>query len=181
MNIHVVYSSLTGNTEKVAKAIYAGYKGGEKLISKIKEKPDISAADIVAVGYWVDKGGPNTEAMKFLESIKGKKVFVFATLAYFADSEHGFDSVNKGCEIAKEAGNEVIGHFVCSGPLDPAMIERFKKMAAEGSTDHHAYTAEKGVRYEMTKAHPTKTELALASERFNERVEMQRRIAELKK
>ncbi|MDO5734044.1 MAG: flavodoxin family protein [Eubacteriales bacterium] len=178
MKIHVVYSSLTGCTKQVAEAIYAGYEG-EKAISKVSDKPDLSDADIVALGYWVDKGGPNEEVQKFISELSGKKVFVFATLAYFADSEHGFQSVWRGVEAVKAAGNEVIGHYVCNGALAPALIEKFKKMAAEGSGNHHAFTPEKGVRYEIMKNHPTPAELALGSERFNERVELNRRIAEL--
>lgn len=180
MKVHIVYSSLTGCTKKVAEALYNGLTGVEKTISDVSSNPDVSDADIVAFGYWVDKGGPNEKAAKWLEGVKGKRVFVFATLAYYADSKHGFEAVWRGVEAAEAAGNEVIGHYVCNGALNPALIERFKRMAKEGSDNHHAYTPEKGIRYEIMAKHPTEAELALGSERFNERVEYCLKLAQLK-
>lgn len=176
MKVLVAYSSMSGCTKKVAEALYNGLEGVEKTLADIKDKPDASGYDVVAVGYWVDKGGPNAQAAEFIKTLKGKRVFVFATLAYYIDSEHGFQSVWKGVKAAEEAGAEVIGHFGANGHLSDAIIERFKKMAAQGSDDHHAFTPEKGIRYAVMKDHPTAAECALASERFNERLELCRRL-----
>lgn len=180
MKIAVVYSSLTGCTKRVAEAIYNGINVEcEKEIHKVNQAFDLSDADYVAIGYWVDKGGPDELSRKFMQDLQGKKVFVFCTLAYYADSKHAYDCISEGVKILEEGGNEVIGNYVANGALAEAMIKRFKTMAENSSQDHHAFTPEKGARYEVLAKHPTKAECDLASERFNERVEIQEKIAKL--
>ncbi len=78
MKILVAYSSKTGNTKKLAAGIYSLLKRDvEDLdisICKMSNAKDLDAYDTILVGYWVDKGGPNKEATKFLSSLKGKRV-----------------------------------------------------------------------------------------------------------
>ena len=97
-NILVAYSSKTGNTKKLAEGILDGIKKMEGGvvdtadivdIKDIKDISEIDKYDTVIAGYWVDKGGANEEAAVFLKKITGKKVGIFATLAYWPDSEHG--------------------------------------------------------------------------------------------
>lgn len=78
MSILVTYSSKTGNTEKVGQAIH-------EVVSEkadIKKLPDVSCEnyDTVVMGYWVDKGTANAEALEFMKTLGGKKVVLFGTL-----------------------------------------------------------------------------------------------------
>lgn len=183
MKISIVYSSLSGCTRKVAEALYEGLAElpyVERSLADVTTKPDVSDADIVCFGYWVDKGGPNEKAAEWFSSVHGKRVFVFSTLAYNVDSKHGFEAGWKGVELAESQGNEVIGHFTCNGHLSDSLIQRFKRMAAEGKDSRHAFTPEKGIRYEIMASHPTAAELALGAERLRERVEYCRRVDELR-
>ena len=86
MKILVTYSSKTGNTKKLAEGIYEGLGEMEKEILPMSEVKSLDAYDTVLAGYWVDKGGANEEAAAFLKEISGKKVGVFATLAFWPDS-----------------------------------------------------------------------------------------------
>ena len=54
MKTLVVYSSRTGNTEKVARAVAEGLHDCD--VYAVKDAPNPSGYDFVAVGYWVDKG-----------------------------------------------------------------------------------------------------------------------------
>ena len=54
MKTLVVYSSRTGNTGKVARAVAEGLHDCD--IYPVKDAPNPSGYDFVAVGYWVDKG-----------------------------------------------------------------------------------------------------------------------------
>lgn len=177
MKVLVVYSSLSGNTKKVAQALYDGLEVEDKKLADIKDNPSFEEYDIIAVGYWVDKAGPCEAAKEYMMKIKNKSVFVFATLSFKADSEHAFKSITNGVKVVEE-NNEVIGHFICSGKLSESLIARFRK--ADPKTDHHAMTKEKEIRLEITKSHPTKEEMALGSQRLNERIEIYRRLKELK-
>lgn len=167
MRILVTYSSKTGNTKKLAQGIFEGLGDKEKIILPMSEVTDMSAYDIVLAGYWVDKGGPNQEAAEFLKKIEGKKVGIFATLAFWPDSEHGFHSILAGEKLVSEK-NHVIGKYVCQGKLDEKMIEMFEKMP-EGNP--HRPTPEKRKRYVISANHPSAADIAVAAEMFRERIE----------
>ncbi|MBQ3512189.1 MAG: flavodoxin [Lachnospiraceae bacterium] len=167
MRILVTYSSKTGNTKKLAEGIFEGLKEVDKSILPMKEVEDVSAYDVVLAGYWVDKGGPNQEAAEFLKKIEGKKVGLFATLAFWPDSEHGFGSILAGEKLVIEK-NHVIGKYICQGKIDERMIEMFEKMP-EGSP--HRPTPEKRKRYAISANHPSQADIAVAAEMFRERIE----------
>ena len=96
MNILITYSSKTGNTKKLAEGIYEGLATDNKTILPMSEVTSLEEYDTILVGYWVDKGAPNEESKKFLEAIKGKTVGLFATLGFWADSEHAWKSICNG-------------------------------------------------------------------------------------
>lgn len=165
--ILVTYSSKTGNTKKLAEGIYDGLEGMDRTILPMAEVTDLSGYDIVLAGYWVDKGAPNTEAAKFLETIEGKTVGLFATLAFWPDSEHAYQSVLNGEKLVKEK-NHVIGKYICQGKIDDQMVAFFEKMP-EGNP--HRPTPEKRKRYAVSANHPSKADIAVAAEMFRERIE----------
>lgn len=166
MKVQIIYSSLSGKTKKLAEGIYNGLEGNDKSIHDLKEGIPALDGDIILLGYWVDKGGPNDEMKALMESLENKVVGVFCTLAYFVDSTHGYESVMKGVELVKDK-NTVLGSYVCNGALSEELIENFRKAPKGG---HHSATPQSEKRWEMMKKHPTELDIALAVERFNERI-----------
>lgn len=152
--ITVVYSSKTGNTKRVAEAIAAACETEALALTA-----DMTVAtDMVAVGYWVDKGMPNAEALHFLESLNGKKVFLFGTLGADADSEHATRTKENARNLIAER-NVLLGEFLCQGAIDPKLIEMFKQFPP----DHpHAITPERLARYARAAKHPDAADLAAA-------------------
>lgn len=165
MKVLVTYSSKTGNTKKLAEGIFDRITE-DKEILPMSEVKDLEKYDVVLAGYWVDRAAPNNEAKTFLESIDNKKVGVFATLAFWADSEHAWESLRAGEAIVKEK-NEVIGKFICQGKLDEKIIEMFEKLP---DNNPHKTTPEKRKRYEIAKNHPSPADIAAAAELFSERL-----------
>lgn len=168
MNIQIIYSSLTGCTQRLAQGIFDGITDHEKSIHNLEDGVPTLDGDLILLGYWVDKGGPNPEMKALMESLEGKIVGVFATLAYFVDTSHGVNSIMSGITAIKEK-NVVLGSYVCNGALDPNLIEKFKKGRDNSSL---TLSPEKELRWEMMKNHPTPCEIALGSERFNERIQL---------
>ena len=121
----VVYSSMTGNTKKLAEAVFEALPD-EKEIFELGEAPDPTAYDLVAVGFWFKSGKPNPETMEFLPKLSGKPTFIFAT--------HGapveYDHVAKGLEEAKGAagGAKILGSFSCMGAVNPKVLEKVRSM-----------------------------------------------------
>ncbi|QAS60347.1 flavodoxin family protein [Clostridium septicum] len=169
MNILITYSSVTGNTTKLAEGIYRNLTKDSELnieIDKISLTKNIEKYDAILVGYWVDKGAPNKEAEEFMKTIKNKKVGIFATLGAYPDSSYAFNSLLNGEEIIKE-DNEVIGKYICQGAVSPKLIEIFKKL---DSNSHHSITDEKLKRYKIAALHPNESEIKSAAILFKERL-----------
>ena len=121
MKYLVVYSSRTGNTKKVAEAIYQ-IVPEEKSISPVENAPDPSDYDFIAVGYWVDKGDVDTAAKSYMEKLNGQTVGLFFTLGAYPDSEHAEKAAERGRELCHKAN--VIGTFICHGKVDPKLIKQ---------------------------------------------------------
>ncbi|MEG0388858.1 MAG: flavodoxin family protein [Niameybacter sp.] len=166
MKILITYSSKTGNTKRLAEGIYNNIQLSDVTLLPIHEVEEVESYESILVGYWVDKGGPNEEAAKFMEGIKGKKVGLFATLGAYPDSQHGWDSLLKGEALVKEE-NEVVGKYICQGAVDEKLIEVFRKFAPGNP---HAITEAKLKRYGIAKQHPNKVEMESIAILFRERL-----------
>lgn len=166
MKLLITYSSKTGNTKKLAEGIYKYMEMADCDLKPISEVENIEDYDTILVGYWVDKGGPNTEAAEFLKTIKNKKVGIFATLGAYPDSQHGWDSLLNGEKLVKEE-NEVIGKYICQGKLSDKIISFFKTLGPENP---HAITPAKLKRYEIAAQHPNEAEMQSAAILFRERL-----------
>lgn len=167
MNVLVTYSSLTGNTKKLAEGIFDALSTQHKELQPICDVTNTDAYDIVLVGYWVDKEGPNEEAATFLKGLTNKTVGLFATLGYWADSEHAQDSLKKGEQLLDDT-NKLLARFICQGKLSDNIISAFKKMPADS---FHALTPEKLRRYEIAAKHPSVADISWAGELFEERIQ----------
>ena len=174
MKVQIIYSSLSGCTKRLAEGIYEELNVEAKEIFDLNDGEPVLDGDIILLGYWVDKGGPNAQMKAFMETVEGKKVGVFCTLGFWADSTHAQSSLHNGVELLKEK-NTIIGGYVCNGALSQKMIEAFR---ARTSGPHSANPASEA-RWEIMKEHPTRNEIALASERFNERIEMLKRLSDI--
>lgn len=163
MKVQVIYASLTGCTKRVAEAIYEEVPGDNKSIHDLKDGLPELTGDIILVGYWGIAGGPDKETKAFLSSIQGKAVGIFCTLGYYADSDHGRNTLKTGFDLVKDR-NDVIGGFVCNG----AVARSLQK--GQGKDGRTPPTEQKELRWEMVRDHPTKAECALAAERFRERI-----------
>lgn len=174
MKIQVIYSSLSGQTKKVAQAIFDAVAADDKTLHDLKDGEPALDGDVLLLGYWVDKGGPNAEMKAFLPKIQGKAVGIFCTLGYYADSSHAQKSLDAGIALVKEQ-NILLGSYVCNGALSESIIARFRKAGTSGP---HSASPENELRWEILQSHPTQAELNLAAERFRERAYLYQKYRE---
>ncbi len=174
MKVQIIYSSLSGKTKRLSEYLYEHINADEKSIFDLKDGVPALDGDVILLGYWVDKGGPNAEMKAFMETLSGKTVGVFCTLGFYPDASHGVGSIKNGVDAVSEK-NTVIGSYVCNGALSESIIQSFR---ARGNTGFHTATPESEIRWDVLKNHPTEAEMALAAERFNERLEILRRFNE---
>ncbi|RPJ77609.1 MAG: flavodoxin family protein [Deltaproteobacteria bacterium] len=117
----VVYSSQTGNTKKLAEAVYSALRG-EKSIYPVGEAPAPSGFDLVCVGFWLMAGKPDPKSQDYLRKVKTQKLFLFATHGASATSPHAQNAMEEARGLAPES--DMIGTFNCSGEVNPKVLEK---------------------------------------------------------
>ena len=167
MKVQIIYHSLSGCTEKLARGIFEGLKWEDKSIHNLAEGAPTVDGDAILLGYWVDQAGPCKPVKEFAQALEGKHVGLFCTMAFWCDASHGTTSLHNGAECVKEK-NTVIGGIAVNGRMSQKMIEMFRSM---GAGPHSANPASEA-RWALMKDHPTSCEIALAAERFNERIQL---------
>jgi len=140
----VVYDSVYGNTEKVAKALASGLEMGGAEVNCVKvdkvELDKLGAIDLLAVGGPVHAFGVSKPIKEFLERLKsieglsGKKGFAFDT------KFKGWWTGSAGRKIErklKDSGLTIVKSSVSAivkgreGPLEEGAEETFKQIGAE--------------------------------------------------
>lgn len=162
MKTLIVYSSLTGNTRRIAEAIAAALP--DVSICTVEEAPAAEDYDFVALGYWVDKGLPDSKSQKYMERIQNRVVALFGTLGAWPHSEHA-----EQCRLQAESmmrqpqrGNTVLGTFLCQGRVDPKVVAMMQKMA----DSVHPMTEERRLRLEEAAKHPDEQDCRNAVKTF---------------
>ncbi|WP_294483966.1 flavodoxin family protein [uncultured Mailhella sp.] len=151
MKTLVVYSSRTGNTKKVAQAM-AGVMPGCELLPVEEAPSSVDQYDVVAVGYWVDRGMPDAATRAWLEGVRNARLAFFGTLGAWPDSDHARECMARGEALALEParGNVVLGSWLCQGRVDPKVLEIMARMAG----DVHPMTEERKARIAEAARHP---------------------------
>ena len=146
-DIAVIYSSRTGNTQKVAERL------AEALGASCHSVKDTAAvpenADL-CIGTWIDRGTADASAKKYIESLRGRRVFIYGTLGAEPDSEHCAKGI-ANIRALFDPSNLV------QGAIDPMLIEMFKSMPKDNV---HAFTEENAARYAAAASHPDEGDFA---------------------
>lgn len=126
MNYSIVYSSATGNTEKLAKAIknhigacYFGKPSNEAL-----------EADVIFVGFWATKNSCSADIQRFIEKMANKKVFIFGTVGYDNTPAY-FEEILNNVKSLVPASNTIIGAYACQGKVSEKKQEQLKEAVPE--------------------------------------------------
>lgn len=122
MKALVTYFSHTGNTEKVAKAIYDEINNIDRDISTIKDIQSVDQYDFIFCGFPVRSHGVPEEVVSFIKSLpQGKKVAFFSTHG----SQHGGHLAVTAIEqaVSLAANTKVLGTFGCRGKVEQKVID----------------------------------------------------------
>ncbi len=160
MKTLVVYSSRTGNTRMIAEAVHSAMPEGTDIFP-VQDAPDPSGYDVIALGFWVDKGAPDDAMARYMDRVRGKSVGLFGTLGAWPDSDHARESMQKAVE--RVPGNRVLGTFICQGKVDPKLLAAMAKM---GGGNPHPMTEERKARIEEAAKHPNEADCDAARKVF---------------
>lgn len=137
MKVLILYSSLTGNTKKIAETFYESIEV-EKSILPISEiqSIDLDEYELLCVGYWVDKGICDEKSKHIIESIENKKIVLFGTVGAM-DNENYYDKIKQRVEVLIKSSNKIEGHFLCQGKINSKVTDRYKLMLEENPEDEN--------------------------------------------
>ena len=135
----MAYISQTGNTKKVAQAIYDEVPG-EKDLVPIGDVPDSSIYDLIFMGFPVHQFGPDKKAVlrTTQHCVPGRKVALLITHAAPEDEPELQEWLSKLREAA--SGAEIVGLFDCQGQMSKPVkmvlrLSRDKKLREWSKTD----------------------------------------------
>ena len=122
MKALVTYCSQTGNTEKLAQAIYEGIQQAEKDILPVKEAGDTQGYDVIFCGFPVHAHSVPEEMASFIKTIPdGKKVAFFATHGSLRGGELAITAFYDALKLAPKG--TVLGTFGCRGKVKSDILD----------------------------------------------------------
>jgi flavodoxin len=121
MKVLVAYMSQTGNTQKVAEAIYREISH-DKEIKNLEEVESLDDYHFSFIGFPLHAFGPAEPAKKFLEEHSaGKTIALFITHAAPEESEEVKGWLKTSQEAASNA--DIVNVFDCQGELAQPVID----------------------------------------------------------
>ncbi len=156
MSSLVVYSSVTGNTRKIAEAIASGFS--DAVIAPADNAPAADGFDNVFVGFWCDKGMVDEKALNYLKAMKPGKVAVFGTLGGNPKSELSLEFQKKARETIP-AHLELVDLRMWQGKIDPKVIEMMSRLPGA-----KPMTPERKARLDEAAKHPNEQDCAEAAD-----------------
>jgi flavodoxin len=115
MKVLVAYMSQTGNTQKVAEAIYEAIPA-PKEIKGVGDVTSLEGYDLAFLGFPMHAFGPDEPVITFLQThVKDRTIALFITHASPEDAPPLHEWIQKFKDAA--VGANVIGVFNCQGQL----------------------------------------------------------------
>ena len=146
----IIYDSLSGNTESLAKEIKSIKKNAyyEKINNKLIE--ELPEYDIYYIGSPIIKGICTDKIKRLLQKIENKKIFLFITTGY--KGENYYESLTKRILEIIPKSNQILGAFFCQGKMQDAVKERYIKLIKEHPEDKNLKVSLEN--FEQAKTHP---------------------------
>ncbi len=130
--ILVTYLSQTGNTKKIAEAIFEGLEG-DKTIKPMDEVQEIEGYSLIFIGFPVHSHSVPYKIEGFLQKIpQGGKIALFSTHGSLPGGRLATEALEHAAVIASKA--KVLGTFSCRGKVSMATLEVLSK-----SPEHKAW------------------------------------------
>ncbi len=128
----VLYATLTGNTQKVAAAVHQQLPEPSRILLLTGESLAIPE-ETVFLGYWVDRGSCPEPVAQLLCQLHGKKIALFGTIG--SDNQDYWPKVRQQVEKLVPADNQILGHFLCQGRMQPDVRVRYEQGLAQNPHD----------------------------------------------
>ena len=160
MDVQIIYTSRTGNTEKLAEAVFAAVPVKEKNVKRIEERTERDDGDLYLVGFWTDRGTAGSEILDLLGSLHGKKVALFGTCGMGNDPQY-YKRILNGVAAFFPEDSEYLGGFLCQGKMPIQVRQRYESMRGVSDTEQ----IDRMIRnFDEALLHPDRKDLKAASD-----------------
>ncbi len=144
----VAYLSWTGNTKKVAEALYEEL-GGEKAIKKVDDIQNLEEYELIFIGFPVHSHSVPIKIEQLLKKIPtGKKIALFSTHGSLTGSRLSREALEHASILASKS--KILGTFSCRGKVSNEAMEALSK-----SPEHKAWVEMAA----SAKTHPDESDL----------------------
>ena len=151
MSYAIVFSSKTGNTRLLADTLRASLPQNECTYFGAPA-PEALEAETLYIGFWTDKGHADDTLTAFLQTLKGKRVFLFGTAGFGGSAEY-FEQILAAVQKSLDESNTVIGTYMCQGKMPQSVRDRY-----QGMEDSPRRTAML-VNFDQALSHPDQDDL----------------------
>ena len=155
MSYAIVFSSKTGNTRLLADTLRASLPQNECTYFGAPA-PEALEAETLYIGFWTDKGHADDTLTAFLQTLKGKRVFLFGTAGFGGSAEY-FEQILAAVQESLDESNTVIGTYMCQGKMPMTVRQQYEKMLQQ---PNHAPNLEMLIEnFDKALAHPDAADL----------------------
>ncbi|MEI6613373.1 MAG: flavodoxin family protein [Chrysiogenales bacterium] len=140
MNILVAYYSQTGNTRKVAEAVFSGIRHTQKILLPIDQVDDPGKYGLIFCGFPVQHHSIPAKMTHFLQSIPPEgKIALFATHGSLRGGEKAVSAFYTAFSLT--AGRTILGTFGCRGQVKFELLDEWMEKPQERSWAMEAQSA----------------------------------------
>lgn len=123
----VIYSSFTGNTEKIATVVYQAIPSTSKDIIQIDPSITKEFADNYFIGFNIDNGTAPTLVTAFIKQLHKKNIALFGTYGYSSDQTY-INQLTNNISSILPSDNKYFGCFLCQGKMPISVRNKYKDM-----------------------------------------------------
>ncbi|MDO4616272.1 MAG: flavodoxin family protein [Lachnospiraceae bacterium] len=171
MTILIFYSSLTGNTKKLASHLAETLQAEDHTVqfydtkaflAERKHNPEttLPQADLILICFWCRRSSMDNLSLQLLSLYQGQQIAAAGTIGGDVKGPYG-ERVRNNAVSAIEEHNTCRGVFVCQGKIDEARTEARRRLPKTAShyLDNAGYA-----RHLATRTHPDQKDLTDAAE-----------------
>ena len=125
----VLYQSETGNTKKIAAAIFSRLPGNSKDLIDLDAAKEIPEARTYFIGFCVHRGSCSMADTRS-RVLSGKNIALFATCG-MGNSPDYYQAIEKNVSAWIENDNQYLGAFICQGKMPRKVRQKYEAMRTE--------------------------------------------------
>lgn len=156
----VLYDSESGNTKKIAAAIFSALPGTSKDLIDINTDKTIPEASVYFIGFCVHMGTCPMEVSDFINALGGKDIALFGTCG-MGNSPDYYKTIEHSVNAWIEGDNRYLGSFICQGKMPLKIRQKYETM----KNDENSAQMDMFIRnFDEAMTHPDQTDVRQAQD-----------------